>query len=138
MEIKFIEFQKHGDERGGLVALEQTRNIPFEIRRVYYLFDTLKDVRRGKHAHRKLNQLTVAVKGGCRFLLDDGVEKIEVVLDNPSQGLFIGPGVWREMYDFSDDCVLMVLADQEYDESDYIRDYSVFQSEVANKRSDKD
>ncbi|MEZ9954247.1 FdtA/QdtA family cupin domain-containing protein [Vibrio splendidus] len=126
MEIKLIQFQSHGDERGSLVSLEQNNSIPFDIKRVYYLFDTKDKVRRGFHAHKKLKQLAVVLKGSCRFLLDDGAEKIELLLDNPAQGLFIESFVWREMFDFSDDCVLMVLADSIYDESDYIRDYEEF------------
>lgn len=126
MDVKLIQFQSYGDERGSLVSLEQNKNIPFDIKRVYYLFDTKDKVRRGFHAHKKLKQLAVVLKGSCRFLLDDGAEKIELLLDNPAQGLFIESFVWREMFDFSDDCVLMVLADSIYDESDYIRDYEEF------------
>lgn len=135
MEIEIIDFQKHGDERGGLVSLELDNNIPFDIKRVYYIFDTLSDVTRGKHAHKQLRQLTVAVKGSCRFLLDDGNEKMEIVLNCASQGLYIGPGVWREMSEFSSDCVLLVLADEIYDEDDYIRDYEQFLYSVNAKQS---
>ncbi|MEW5562700.1 FdtA/QdtA family cupin domain-containing protein [Enterobacter asburiae] len=126
MKINFIPLQKHGDDRGSLVALEEENNIPFSIKRVYYIFDTKEGVRRGFHAHKKLKQVAIAVKGSCRFLLDDGTERIEVVLDNPAQGLLIESCIWREMYDFSSDCVLMVLADSHYDEKDYIRDYDAF------------
>lgn len=126
MDIKFIQFQSHGDERGSLVSLEQNKNIPFDIKRVYYIFDTKEGVRRGFHAHKKLKQLAIVLKGSCRFILDDGNEKIEILLDNPSQGLYIESFIWREMYDFSEDCVLVVLADSEYDEKDYIRDYEKF------------
>ena len=126
MKINFIPLQKHGDDRGSLVALEEENNIPFSIKRVYYIFDTKEGVRRGFHAHKKLKQVAIAVKGSCRFLLDDGTERIEVVLDNPAQGLLIDSCIWREMYDFSSDCVLMVLADCHYDENDYIRDYDAF------------
>ncbi|TFB27504.1 WxcM-like domain-containing protein [Lelliottia nimipressuralis] len=126
MKINFIPLQKHGDDRGSLVALEEENNIPFSIKRVYYIFDTKDGVRRGFHAHKKLKQVAIAVKGSCRFLLDDGAERIEVVLDNPAQGLLIESCIWREMYDFSSDCVLMVLADCHYDENDYIRDYDDF------------
>lgn len=131
MHIERIPLQKHGDSRGMLVALEQDRNVPFDIRRVYYLFATKCDVRRGRHAHRRLNQLAVAVRGSVTFLLDDGVTgPVDVVLDDPSQGLVLGNMVWRELYDFSDDCVLMVLADQLYDPADYITDYAEFLREV--------
>lgn len=126
MEIKLIQFQSHGDDRGSLVSIEKNKNIPFDIKRVYYLFHTKEGVRRGFHAHKKLKQLAIVLKGSCRFLLDDGKEKIELLLDNPAQGLYIESFVWREMFDFSDDCVLMVLADSVYDEADYIRNYEEF------------
>ncbi|MGY3855936.1 sugar 3,4-ketoisomerase [Aeromonas intestinalis] len=126
MQVKLIPLQTHGDERGSLVALEEGKNIPFEIKRVYYMFKTNQGVRRGFHAHRTLKQVAIAVRGSCRFLLDDGYERVEILLDNPAQGLLIESFMWREMYDFSDDCVLMVLADQLYDENDYVRDYQVF------------
>ncbi|WP_243039778.1 sugar 3,4-ketoisomerase [Dyella sedimenti] len=131
MDIERIPLQKHGDSRGMLIALEQDRNVPFEIRRVYYLFATKGGVHRGMHAHRNLNQLAVTVRGSVTFLLDDGSGPHEVVLDDPSQGLLLRRMVWREMYDFSDDCVLMVLADQFYDPADYITDYDLFLREVA-------
>ncbi|MNZ09506.1 TDP-4-oxo-6-deoxy-alpha-D-glucose-3,4-oxoisomerase [compost metagenome] len=126
MQIKLIPLQAHGDDRGSLIALEEGKNIPFPVKRVYYLFNTKEGVRRGFHAHKALKQVAIAVRGSCRFVLDDGNERVEVLLDNPTQGLLIESFMWREMYDFSEDCVLMVLADQLYDESDYIRDYDRF------------
>ena len=131
MDIERIRLQQHGDQRGMLIALEENRNVPFDIRRVYYLFATKGDVHRGQHAHRHLNQLAITVRGSVTFLLDDGSGPAEVVLDDPSHGLLLGRMVWRELYDFSDDCVLMVLADQLYDRSDYITDYAQFLQEVA-------
>jgi dTDP-4-dehydrorhamnose 3,5-epimerase-like enzyme len=130
MDIERIQLQSHGDHRGMLIALEPERNVPFPIRRVYYLFATQRDVHRGRHAHRHLNQLAIPVRGSVTFLLDDGHGPVEVVLNDPSQGLLLGCMVWRELYDFSDDCVLMVLADQLYDPSDYITDYDRFLAEV--------
>jgi dTDP-4-dehydrorhamnose 3,5-epimerase-like enzyme len=126
MNVNLIQLQKHGDERGSLVALEEEKNIPFPIKRVYYSFGTKEGVRRGFHAHKKLKQVAIVMIGSCRFHLDDGKEKIELLLDNPAQGLIIDPMIWHEMYDFSEDCVLMVLADDYYDELDYIRDYEEF------------
>ncbi|MEH8173035.1 FdtA/QdtA family cupin domain-containing protein [Aeromonas veronii] len=131
MKIKLIPLQAHGDDRGSLIALEEGKNIPFPVKRVYYLFNTKEGVRRGFHAHKTLKQVAIAVRGSCYFVLDDGNERAEVLLDNPAQGLLIESFMWREMYDFSEDCVLMVLADQLYDESDYIRDYTLF-IEAAN------
>ena len=132
MEIERIRLQKHGDTQGILIALEENRNVPFVIRRVYYIFATQSDVHRGKHAHRHLHQLAVAVRGSVTFLLDDGSGPSEVVLNDPSHGLMLGRMVWRELYDFSEDCVLMVLADQLYDQSDYITDYADFLRELKS------
>lgn len=131
MNIQFLQLQTHGDDRGSLIALEEGKNIPFSVKRVYYMFDTGEGVRRGFHAHRTLKQVAVAVRGSCRFMLDDGREKIDIRLDHPHQGLLIESFIWREIYDFSEDCVLMVLADQLYTESDYVRDYASFLTEVA-------
>lgn len=124
--MKLIPLQNHGDERGSLVALEQSKNIPFDIKRVYYMFNTQKGIRRGFHAHKKLIQLAIAIKGSCKFLMDDGITKANIVLDNPASGLLIEPMIWHEMYDYSDDCVLLLLANDFYDESDYIRNYNDF------------
>lgn len=135
MQIKLIPLQAHGDDRGSLIALEEGKNIPFPVKRVYYLFNTKEGVSRGFHAHKALKQVAIAVRGSCRFVLDDGKERVEVLLDNPAQGLLIESFMWREMYDFSDDCVLMVLADQLYDESDYIRGYEDF-LRIANIKGD--
>lgn len=126
MNVQFIPLQTHGDERGALVSLEYSRNIPFEIKRVYYMFDTREGVERGFHAHRDLKQVAIVLRGSCRFILDDGKERIEILMDNPAQGLLIDSVVWREMKDFSSDCILMVLADRLYDEGDYIRNYEDF------------
>lgn len=134
MQIKLIPLQAHGDDRGSLISLEQDKNIPFQVKRVYYIFNTKAGVTRGFHAHRKLKQVAIAVKGSCRFLLDDGKEKVSFLLDNAAQGLLIESYIWREMSDFSEDCVLMVLADNFYDESDYIRDYDEFLKAVEDKK----
>lgn len=124
--VQWIPFPVLGDERGSLVALEAEKNIPFAIKRVYYIFGTQPDVARGFHAHKALKQVTVCVSGKCRMLLDDGKNKESVWLDSPSKGILIDYLVWREMHDFSEDCVLLVLASEHYDETDYIRDYNDF------------
>jgi dTDP-4-dehydrorhamnose 3,5-epimerase-like enzyme len=128
MKVELIPLQIHGDERGSLVSLEWNSNIPFDIRRVYYIFDTENGVTRGYHAHKKLMQMAIVLKGSCDFILDDGNERISITLNNPAQGLLINSFIWREMKNFTPDCVLMILADNEYDESDYIRDYDQFRS----------
>ena len=126
MEIKMYDFQQHGDKRGMLVALEEMKDIPFEVKRVYYMYDTVAGVRRGYHAHKALQQILIAIHGSCKIHLDDGYDTAEVVLDKPYEGLYLSNNVWREMYDFSDDAVLMVLASEYYDENDYIRNYHDF------------
>lgn len=131
MEPEFIYFNEITDGRGGLVALEQNRNIPFEIKRVYYIYGTPENVRRGFHAHKALQQVAVCVKGACSFLLDNGRERVDCRLDSPTTGLLMGAMLWHEMYDFTEDCVLMVLASELYDEADYIRDYKAFRKEVG-------
>lgn len=128
-----ITFKTLGDERGSLIALEEGYNTPFAIKRVYYIFNTKKDVRRGFHAHINLKQMAVCVKGSCTFILDNGRTREEIRLESPSHGLLIEGLIWREMYDFSEDCVLLVLASEHYDEDDYIRDYDHFMKEVNEK-----
>ena len=123
--INLIDFPVLGDERGSLVALEGMKNIPFDIKRVYYIFGA-NEQPRGFHAHKNLQQIVLCVSGKCRIILDDGETREDVWLDTPNQGLFISNNVWREMHDFSKDCVLLVLASQHYDEADYIRDYKNF------------
>ena len=128
MKIEIINFDTKGDERGSLISLEGNKNIPFDIKRVYYIFGTKEGSRRGFHAHKKLKQVLVCVAGSCKILLDDGKSKQDISLDNPNKGLLIESMIWREMFDFSPDCVLMVLANEVYDESDYFRDYQQFLS----------
>lgn len=123
--IKLLDLPSFGDERGGLVAIESEQSIPFEVKRLYYIFNTANKPR-GFHAHIDLKQVAICLKGSCRFILDDGQHKEEVVLDSPTQGLIIEGLVWREMHDFSEDCVLLVLASEHFTEDDYIRDYDDF------------
>lgn len=125
--IKLVDLGLLGDDRGSLTVVEGMKNLPFEIKRVYYLTGTKAGVSRGYHAHRNLDQLAVCVSGKCRMILDDGKVKEEVWLDSPEKAIHIGSMIWREMHDFSSDCVLLVLASDYYDESDYIRDYKDFQ-----------
>lgn len=126
MEVKMYRFPPHGDDRGQLVAIEAMKDLPFEIKRVYYIYDTLTDVRRGFHAHRNLQQILICVHGSCKIHLDNGFDTAEVTLDKPYEGLYISNDMWREMYDFSEGAVLLVLASEYYDEADYIRNYEDF------------
>ena len=134
MDIRKYVFEAHGDDRGQLVALEENINIPFEIKRVYYMYDTIPGVARGHHAHKKLEQILICVHGSCRVLLDSGTEKVTVTLDKPNEGIYISNDTWREMFDFSEDAVLMVLASELYDESDYIRNYDEFLKYVSEQK----
>ena len=123
--IKYM-FQPHGDDRGQLVSLEEYNDIPFEIKRVYYMYDTVKGVVRGHHAHKCLEQILICIHGSCKVKLDNGRESKIVNLEKPYEGVYVANNIWREMYDFSEDAVLMVLASEIYDEKDYIRDYNEF------------
>lgn len=133
MNYKLIDFPVHGDNRGKLVALEGGMDlIPFEIKRIYYMFDTLPNESRGFHAHTNLEQIIIAMDGACRFILDDGLRRESVLLNRPDVGLYIGPGMWREMHDFSYGCKLVVLASEHYDEKEYIRNYDDFLNIMRN------
>jgi len=129
---KLLNLKTLGDERGHLIVLENNKNIPFDVKRVYYLTDTQPGVPRGFHAHRELVQVAVCVSGKCLMKLDDGVIQEEVWLDTPSKAVVIEPMVWHEMHEFSPQCVLLVLASDFYDEADYIRDYSKFMELIHN------
>lgn len=130
--IKLIDFPSLGDDRGSLVALEVHKNVPFDVKRVYYIFGTEAGISRGFHAHRALQQLAVCITGRCRIVLNDGKRREEVWLASPTQGLLIGDLVWREIHDFSSDCVLLVLASELYDEADYIRNFNEFENMAKN------
>ena len=126
MEVKLYDFPPHGDDRGQLVAIEAMKDLPFEVKRVYYIYDTLEGVRRGFHAHKCLQQILICVSGSCKIHLDNGTDTAEVLLDKPNRGLYISNDMWREMYDFTPGAVLLVLASEYYDEADYIRNYEDF------------
>lgn len=130
--LQFVNFPPLGDDRGSLVALEGNNTVPFDIKRVYYIFGTQTGFSRGFHAHRNLKQVAVCVTGKCRMIIDNGKERVETWLDSSTKGLLINDLVWREMHDFSDDCVLLVLASEHYDEADYIRNYDKFIETVKN------
>ena len=121
-----MDMKVFGDERGKLISLEGNKNIPFDIKRVYYIYDTLPDQNRGMHAHKNMEQIIVAMDGACQFILDDGKTRETVWLNRPDIGLYIGKNMWREMHHFSYGCKLMVLASQYYDEKEYIRNYDDF------------
>lgn len=124
--ISWIDLPNLGDERGGLVVAEASKNIPFKVNRIYYIFDAKPEIPRGFHAHKELQQVAFCIKGKCRMLMDNGIDKQDVWLDQANKGLMIPPFVWHEMHDFSEDCILLVLASEHYDENDYIRNYEDF------------
>lgn len=126
MHVELYEFEQHGDDRGQLVAVEALKDIPFEIKRVYYMYNTKPNVNRGFHAHKNIKQILICVHGSCEVILDTGVEKETILLNNPKVGLFISNSIWREMHNFSKGAVLMVLASEYYSEEDYIRNYDDF------------
>jgi dTDP-4-dehydrorhamnose 3,5-epimerase-like enzyme len=129
--IQLVEFPILGDDRGSLVVMEGNKSISFEVKRIYYIFGTQDGVARGFHAHKELEQIAVCVSGQCRMIMDDGICKEEVWLDAPNKAIRIDKMIWHEMHDFSSDCVLLVVASDHYDESDYIRGYKEFLECVA-------
>lgn len=130
MNYKIMNLDVHGDNRGKLIAVESCIDIPFEIKRVYWIYDTIPEEQRGFHAHKDLEQIVVAVDGSCCFVLDDGKKRETVWLNRPDVGLYIGPMMWREMRHFSYGCKLMILASKYYDEKEYIRSYDEFLMEI--------
>lgn len=123
---RLIELPKISDPRGNLTFIEGTTHVPFDINRVYYLYDVPGGAERGGHAHKHLEQLIIAVSGSFDVILDDGCQRKRFHLDRPYLGLYLGNMVWRELGNFSSGSVSMVLASTRYDEEDYIRDYDDF------------
>ena len=124
-ECRMIDIRKFTDNRGYLSVIEGGLDIPFEIKRIYYLY-MVPEVARGAHAHKELQQLLVATSGSVEVIMDDGINKKSFVLDKPWKGLLIAPGLWRDLENFSNDAVVMCLASEKYDANDYIRDYNEF------------
>jgi len=130
LNVGFIKLRHFSDGRGFLVPIELGSDIPFNVKRIYYIGAVDHDVIRGRHAHKALHQILICISGSVTVTLDNTIEKQEIVLDDPTIGLHIGPLVWREMAKFSVGAVLLVLASQHYDESDYLRSYEVFQGQA--------
>ena len=127
---KVLEFNDLGDERGKLVVIEGNQSIPFEIKRVFYIYDSDSDVVRGQHANRESEFVLINVSGSSKVYIDDGMENMVVELNRPMMGVYIPKMVWKDMYDFSEDSVLLVLANTHYDGQEYIRDYDEYISIV--------
>ena len=118
--------QHHSDRKGNITVVQNGLTVPFDVKRVYYLYDVPGGESRGAHAHKELSQLIVAASGSFRVILDDGRAKRTFFLNRPYQGLYLKPGIWRDLNDFSSGAVCMVLASEKYDPDDYIRDYDEF------------
>jgi dTDP-4-dehydrorhamnose 3,5-epimerase-like enzyme len=128
-----IDLPKITDQRGNLTFIEGLNHIPFQIKRVYYLYDVPAEAERGAHGHKKLEQFVVPLAGSFEFVLDDGFERKSYYLKKPWQGLYIPPMMWRELKDFSSGAVCLVLASELYDEADYFRDYNEFLQAATNQ-----
>lgn len=126
-DCEVIELSKHhSDRKGNLSVAQNMDDIPFEVKRVYYLYDVPGGESRGAHAHRNLSQFIIAASGSFRVTLDDGTNKKSFFLNRPYQGLLVKPGIWRDLDDFSSGSVCMVLASEVYEKEDYMRDYNQF------------
>lgn len=137
MKIEVKNFRHHYNALGKLIYAEGEQDFPFPIKRVYYICDVPKGIRRGFHAHKNLEQYLLCVHGECKILLNDGIHEETVLLNDPRKGLYVGPGMWREMYDFSEGAVLLVLASEHYNENDYIRDFNKFLSYKVEQRGEE-
>lgn len=126
MNYKILNFNTKSDDRGSLIALENLKEIPFEIKRIYYIYDTRPEFPRGAHAHRELEQVLIMMEGSCELVLNDGKNIKNIILNRPDIGLFIGKNMWREMKNFSYGAKLLVLASDFYNEKEYIRNYNEF------------
>lgn len=129
-QIKIMEFPDFGDERGNLVVVEGGVDIPFVIQRAFYLYGSDSEVVRGRHANRKSEFVLINVSGKSKIRVDNGFEQRIVELDRPRMGLYLSTMVWKDMYDFSVDSVLLVLASEHYDAAEYIRDYNDYIREI--------
>ncbi len=128
---KILEFKELGDERGNLVAIEGAQDIPFEIKRVFYMYGTDDTMIRGQHANRRSQFVLINVSGSSKVRIDDGRGHTEIVnLDKPRIGIYLPPMIWKEMYDFSSDSTLLCLSDTHYDATEYIRDYNEYIKEL--------
>ena len=133
-QYKILEFGDLGDERGKLVVVEGAQDIPFEIKRVFYIYGSDSQVVRGQHANRNSEFVLINVSGSSKVRVDNGFEEEIIELNRPRMGLYLPTMVWKDMYDFSEDSVLLVLANTHYDGHEYIRDYDEFIKEVGGIR----
>ena len=130
MNYRIIDLKTFGDERGKLVSFEKDCNCNFDIKRAFYIFDTKGNASRGCHANRNSEFLLIPINGSCRVKVDDGKNKTDVILNNPHKALYLNKMIWKEMYEFSYNAILLVLTNTLYDEKEYIRNYNEFLKEV--------
>ena len=133
-EIKILEFGEFGDERGNLVVAEGGIDVPFDVKRVFYMYGSDATVVRGQHANRVTEFVLINVSGSSKVKVDNGYETQIIELNRPRMGLYIPAMLWKDMYDFSADSVLLVLASTHYDGSEYIRDYDAYIEEIRGKK----
>lgn len=137
-QYRILNFHEFGDERGNLVVAEGSgRDVPFDIRRVFYMYGSDPDIVRGQHANRRTQFVLINVSGTSKVKVDNGFETEIIELNKPRMGLFIDTMVWKDMYDFSPDSVLLVLASEHYDGEEYIRDYDAFLKEIKGNGKDE-
>lgn len=132
MKCSMIKFSQKGDERGSLIVIESKKELPFEIKRVFYMLNTTRDTIRGQHANRESEFVLVNIKGSVKIKVHDGYQSDVYVLDQPDVGIYIPRMIWKEMYDFSEDSILLVLSDQGYLENEYLRSFDEYVKEMGN------
>ncbi|MDO4171261.1 MAG: FdtA/QdtA family cupin domain-containing protein [Prevotellaceae bacterium] len=132
---EIVQLPKIVDPRGNLTVAEQHKDVPFEVKRVYWTYDVPGGGHRGGHAHKEISEFIVALSGSFSVTLDNGREKKSFLLNHPWEGLLIGPGVWRTLEDFSSGAVCMVMASEYYDEADYIRNYKEYRKWIKGKKN---
>ena len=130
MNYKLIDMKVFGDERGHLISFEKGSNCPFDVKRSFYIFDTVPGMVRGSHANRNSEFILIAISGSCKIKIDDGKKQEIVELNTPHKALYLGKMMWKEMYDFSYNAILLVLTNTNYDEKEYIRNYNDFLKEI--------
>lgn len=134
-QYKILEFGDLGDERGNLVVVEGEQDIPFEIKRVFYIYGSDSDVVRGQHANRNSEFVLINVSGTSKVRVDNGFEEEVIELNRPRMGLYLPTMLWKDMYEFSEDSVLLVLTNTHYDGAEYIRNYDEYVKEVGGIRT---
>lgn len=128
---KVLSFPQLGDDRGHLVVVEGLKDVPFEIKRMFYIYGTKSNVIRGQHANRKSEFVLINLSGNCKLKVDDGKNEEIIILDKPHEGIYLEKMVWKDMFDFSEDSILLVLSNHSYDSEEYVRSYEEFKRETT-------